>query len=184
VFGGAASLTLVALLLLVTLPVASGSRGLIVLLLAAGWAVAGCRWAVRRFGTRGALASAGIALALGGGAGAAVWLDGPNRRAASQVEEIPGCYAATTGTVLTGLVDSIYVNSKASDEGVRRLTELDGLDGLRTLLIREVRISDATARRLARFSRLSFLTLERTGVSAEAVEQLRRDLPRCHIEVR
>lgn len=152
------------------------------LLLAGGWSLAGCRWVARRFGRRGVLALAILALVVSGSVGYAYWLDEPNRRLVHQIEQINGCIAATRGGIFTGTVDNVVISSKASDEDVRCFTELDGLDGLRRLLIIEARISDATAKRLGRFSRLKYLTLYKTGVTEEAIEQLRIDLPECDIK--
>jgi hypothetical protein len=115
--------------------------------------------------------------------GGAVWLDGPNRRTLSQIKQIPDCAAATDGRLFTGKVDHVYIGSKATDQDVLRFTEVEGLDQLRNLIINGPQLSDSTVKRLGHLQSLWNLDLMGTGVSEAAVNDLRRDLPNCRIEV-
>jgi len=183
IFGQAISGTLATLLLLLMPGIPWSGRLLVVGLLAFAWLAAGTRWAVRRYGRVAAWALAGVVVAVGGTAAYAHWQDEPNRQAAAQVRELGAFYVGTTGTFLTGEVEYVFFDEKVGDEQVDRFTRLEGLGGLRRLVLKRTRITDATALRLARFSRLRDLYLEGTGVSPATVEELRRALPRCAIEV-
>jgi len=46
------------------------------------------------------------------------WLDEPNRRVVAEIEKLSGCYAGTNGTLMTGKVDHVYINYKATDDDV------------------------------------------------------------------
>src|SRR5262245_43771405 len=111
--------------MLATVPIASQSRRLILLVLAVGWIFAGCQWAIRRHGRRAGIPLAHISMTPGCWAAIAYWLDGPNRWLVSQIEQFPGFVASSKGTFLTGPVDYVYIGSEARDADVLRFTELD-----------------------------------------------------------
>jgi hypothetical protein len=183
VFGKALSCTIGAIFLLLMPGIPWPGRLLVSGLLALAWLIAGARWAIRKYGRVAALALAGVAVATGGAAAYAHWKDGPNRQAAAQVRSLGAFHVGTTGTFLTGDVEYVYFDEKAGDEQVDQFTRLDGLGGLRRLVLKGTHITDTTARRLARFSGLRHLYLEGTGVSPATVDELRRGLPGCMIEV-
>ena len=118
VFGGALPFTVTLLLLLATLSLPSHVGSLIILLLAIGWIFAALRWTLVRFGRVGVVIVAVVAVTVGGLIATVYWLDGPNRRLVAQIEQLPGCAAATTGRLLTGDVDHVYIGSRASDKEV------------------------------------------------------------------
>ncbi len=181
-FGKALSLS--ALLVLVALLKVLPPSVRLILLggLAAGWFWFGCRTSIRRYGRKAIVAIAGIVASIGGLVASAVWIDLPDRRFVAQIEQIPGCSAATEGRVFTGKVDHVYISSRATDQDVSRFTELAGLDHLRNLIIDGPELTDATARRIGRLTSLWNLFLRGTGVSQAAIADLRRDLPNCRIE--
>jgi hypothetical protein len=111
-------------------------------------------------------------------------MDRPNRQLLARIEEIPGISAATNGTFFVGQVDQVYIGPKATDTDVQRFTELDGLAGMRNLIVNQARISDGTARRFGRFASLWNLAFQRTDVSEEVLVQLERELLHCRIEVK
>jgi hypothetical protein len=51
-------------------------------------------------------------------------------------------------------------------------------------MFKETRLTDATALKLSRFSKLRQLYLESTTISPATIEQLRARLPICAIEVK
>jgi hypothetical protein len=183
-FRGALSLSVALALLALVPPIPVELRVLIVFAVTVGWFWAACRWSVRRFGRKSLGAIAAIGLTLSGLAGYAYWRDAPNRRTLAQIEQLPGCSAATEGQLLTGKVYQVYISSEAGDQDVLRFTELEGLDQLRNLILDGSQISDATARRIGRLKSLWNLSLLDTGISEAAVEELLRELPNCNIEVR
>jgi hypothetical protein len=160
------------------------ARVIIEIGVAIGWVCAAVRWSIRRFGRKAAVVTLALGLAICGVLGREYWLDEPNRRLASQIEELPGCYTANSRGFLTGKVDHVYISSKASDAEVLRFTELDGLQDLKILFVNGARLSDATARCLGRLKSLKHLTLHDTEISEEIEEELRNELPECEIEVK
>ena len=182
-FGGAFASSVALSLLALTAPLPSALRLLILAGVIAGWAVASCRWAVRRFGRKAIFVAAAVPVVLVGMIGRAWWMDRPNRQLLARIKELPGISAATNGTFLVGEVDHVYIGPKATDADVRRFTELDGLDGIRNLIVDRARISDGTARRFGRFHSLWNLAFQGTDVSDEVLVELERELPHCRIEV-
>jgi hypothetical protein len=160
------------------------ARFLILIGVPAFWLWAGARWSIQRYGQAAAITIAVLVLAASGLAAWAYWRDAPNRRLVAQIEALPGCYAATSGGVLAGKVDHVYISSKAGDREVLQFTEVAGLDDLKILFLDGSRISDETAARIGRLKSLRHLCFSGTGVSEEVVEELRRQLPECEVEVK
>jgi len=61
---------------------------------------------------------------------------------------------------------------------------LAGLDGLRNLNIDSVELKDSTARSLIQLKSLWNLSLLKTGISEQVIEELEQGLPNCKVEVR
>jgi hypothetical protein len=182
-FGGAFASSVALALLVLTVPLPSALRPLILAGVTAAWTVAACRWAVRRFGKTAIFVVVVAPLALLGMIGRAWWMDRPNRQLLARIDKLPGISAATNGTFFVGEVDHVYIGPNATDADVRRFTELEGLDGIRTLIINQARVSDGTARRFGRFTSLRHLVFQGTDVSDEVLVELERELSQCQIEV-
>jgi len=182
--GRAAGLTVVALLVLRLASLPTEWRVAAYCLVGIGWLVAGARWATRRFGKVVLLILASLGLAVVGIASYSYWQDGVNRQLVAQIKDLHAFYVGTTGTLLTGEVDYVYFDEEASDEQVARFTQLEGLDGLKRLVVKGTRVTDGTARKFGRFSRLTQLYLEGTEVSPAVLKELRLEVPNCEIEVR
>jgi hypothetical protein len=182
IFGGALSFTVVVVLLSPALPVRVAVAA--VALIGFGWLLAGITRFVRVLGFPAILTLVMLGLLLGAAGGFAYWHDAPNRHAAAQIKELGAFYVGTSGTFLTGEVEYVYFDKTAEDTQVSQFTQLQGLSGLRRLVLKQTRITDATAQRFGELSGLRSLYLEGTGVSAATIEQLQRQLPACNIECR
>ena len=184
VFGGAIASSAALAVLVLIVPLPPVAKLLILAGVAAGWTVAACRWAFGRFGRKAIVVIVTVPLVLLGLFGWAWWASKPNRELLAQFQGLRGITAGTDGAFPVGKVNYVHIGYEATDADVRKFTELDGLDGLRTLLVDGARVSDATARRFGRFTSLWALTFQGTVVGEEVLAELERELPRCRIEVR
>jgi hypothetical protein len=184
VFPGAIPLTLALFIMLLVTPLPPEGRIVVVVLLLTGWCVAGVRWLYRRFGQKGIIALAILCSILAGSGGYAYWRDEPNRQLVSQVKQLHAHYVGTNGTYLTGQIDYVYFDEKATDEDVRKFTELKGLDCLDRLVFKGTQITDLTTRKLGQFPQLRFLYIEGARINDETIDHLERALPDCEIEVK
>ena len=188
IWRGAISLSVVLFLVLLITPFPSDLRGLLFCSLILGWFLAGVFWVVRRFGKTTALVLAlvlaAVSLTVGGIGAYAYWEDEPNRRAVSQVRELRAYYVGTTGKLLTGEIDYVYFDQEATDDDIGRFTELDGLQGLKRLVLKGTRINDVTARKLSRLSQLHHLYIQGSRLSEETIDHLFDAMPNCKIEVK
>lgn len=165
-------------------PFPQEGRAGILLLMALGWLVAGVRLAHRRFGKLADLVLLGIVSVLGSTAGYAYWQDGPNRRIVARIESLHAYYVGTTGNLLTGEVDYVFFDYKATDRDVEEFTRLEGIDGLKRLVFKGTKLTDATAEKLSRFSQLTQLFFEGAHLDQATIDHLQLLLPACEIEVR
>jgi hypothetical protein len=182
--GKAAALSVTIFLLLLITPFSFEVRRVIASSLILGWLLFGILWLIRRFGKIAIVGLAILGVLIGSIGGYAYWHDGPNRELVARIKECRPYYIGTTGTILVGNVDYIYFDSGANDDDVRRFTELEGLNHLNRLVLKGVRISDATAKGLKCFSQLRHLYIEGSTLNDETIEYLVDELPGCRIEVK
>jgi hypothetical protein len=177
------SVTLFLLLMLAPFPVQE--RRVFAGLLVLAWLFFCINWLIRRFGRIAVVALVILALLISSTAWYIYWQDEPTRNLVAQIRECHPYYIGTTGgEVILGKVDYVYFDSGASDDDVRRFTELEGLTDLRRLVFVGTRLSDATVMQFKRFSELEHLYIEGTKLSDETIEFLLDVLPDCRIDVK
>jgi hypothetical protein len=182
VFGGVFSTSVAVLLLACLIPISTRERFSIIGLVIIGWLLAGVLWTSRRFGKYVVLAWIGLGIAFGSAGGYVYWTDEPNRQLVANLKQLGADEVETRGFLST-TVHFVRFDSKATNEQVGEFIELEGLDELDWLLFKGTKLTDATARKLRRFSKLQFMSIEGAQLSKDTVNQLRRELPNCRIMV-
>lgn len=182
-FGGSFAFTVVLILFALVGPLPALLRALIVLGVVIGWSLAGIRWSIHRYGKKAAIAIVLVTLTICGFFGTEYWLDLPNRQLMAKIEAITGFSAVTRGGLFVGKVYWVRVGSGASDDGFSRFIELDGLTDLTYIHLDGAKVNDELVRKLARITSLTKICFQNTGVSPEVVDDLRRILPNCEIEI-
>lgn len=143
----------------------------------------GSAWLIRRFGRIAAIGQLTVLGTSAAYAGYAYWQDGPNRELVARIKECHASYIGTTREILVGDVEFVTFDWPARDDDIKQFTELD-VPKLNRLMIKDVRLTDETARRLARFTQLKSLYISGWPLDDETVFFLEDQMPNCRVEVR